>query len=253
MLYAHDGQNLFSTSGPAAAFGWGPWELDLWTDRLVGEGLMKEIIIVAFDCHPKDRYIEYRGPSHAGPDHDDSYRAHRTFVCDELRPAINSWFRTLPDRENTGIIGSSMGGLGSFVLCWERPDVFGRCASVSPAFLVENRHFLEKVVARTRKEDLDGILGGRSRFKLYIDSGALSPNGGDDGLAATTDIVGHVQRLGWTEDDFYFFVDAQPLNEGEMWFSGFPFDKRDEARWSMHNEGYWRLRVWRALSYLFPV
>lgn len=252
MLYCHDGQNLFSTCGPEAAFGWGPWEVDFWIDRLSAYGMIREVIVVSFDCHPKDRYVEYRGPAAEGGDNT-KWERHKTFVCDELRPAINSWFRTLADRENTGVLGSSMGGLASFVLCWERPDVFGLCAAVSPAFVVEHRHFLEKVVAPVRANELEEtILGRRQRFKLYIDAGTVSGHG-DDGLSATTDLVRECQRLGWKDDDeLYFFVDAAPLNDGEMWASGFPFDKREEAKVSMHNEGYWRLRVWRALCFLYP-
>ncbi|KAI9026961.1 Alpha/Beta hydrolase protein [Hyaloraphidium curvatum] len=257
VLYAHDGQNLFSTLGPGAAFGWGPWEIDLWIDRLVHLRLMREVIVVAFDCHPKDRYVEYRGPAFRDKVHgadDVKYEKHKKFVCDELRPAINGWFRTLTDRENTGVMGSSMGGLASVVLAWERPDVFGLCCSVSPAFVVEQRYFMDAILERTTQKHLkEGVLKGRGRFRIYMDSGVISSRGGDDGFAATKDAATALVKLGWHEgQDFLFFVDWHPLKPHDLDWAGIPPDKRGEALHSQHNEAYWRLRIWRGLCFLYP-
>src|ERR1051325_3651554 len=47
VLYIHDGQNAFSTAGPGAAFGWGPWEFDKTADRLIAENKIEEIIMFA--------------------------------------------------------------------------------------------------------------------------------------------------------------------------------------------------------------
>ena len=47
-------------------------------------------------------------------------------------------------------------------------------------------------------------------------------------------------------------MDENPRSEVEMEQAGLRRDKWHEARSSQHNEFYWRLRVWRALTYLFP-
>jgi hypothetical protein len=48
------------------------------------------------------------------------------------------------------------------------------------------------------------------------------------------------------------YVDAKPLSLAELEKAGLRRDKRAEAQTSQHNEFYWRLRVWRALTFLFP-
>jgi hypothetical protein len=48
------------------------------------------------------------------------------------------------------------------------------------------------------------------------------------------------------------YVDARPLTRPELEKAGLRRDKWGEAQTSQHNEFYWRLRVWRALTFLFP-
>ncbi|HRF98114.1 MAG TPA: alpha/beta hydrolase-fold protein, partial [Aggregatilineales bacterium] len=56
------------------------------------------------------------------------------FITDTIKPLIDSQFRTQPQRETTGIAGSSMGGLISLHGFLTRPDIFGLCGSFSPVF-----------------------------------------------------------------------------------------------------------------------
>jgi predicted alpha/beta superfamily hydrolase len=53
------------------------------------------------------------------------------FIVRELKPFIDEHFRTLPDRENTLIMGSSMGGLISIYAVCEYPDHFGGAGCIS--------------------------------------------------------------------------------------------------------------------------
>src|SRR5262249_54469321 len=144
VLYVHDGQNAFSTVGPHVAFGWGNWELDRTTDRLVAENKMRPIIIVAIDCSPS-RYREYRGPVPI-PQDNRAYERYARFLIEKLKPKIDRQYRTLTNAASTGLLGSSMGGICSVALAWERPNVFGLAASLSGAFQVEKQFFIEKVV-----------------------------------------------------------------------------------------------------------
>jgi hypothetical protein len=43
-----------------------------------------------------------------------------------------------------------------------------------------------------------------------------------------------------------------PCTDQELEKTGLPFDKWHEAQRSQHNEFSWRMRVWRALVFLFP-
>src|ERR1035437_8872527 len=118
VLYAHDGQNLFDPS--TSAFGI-DWQLDETADSLIQQGKIKEIIIVGI-YNTRGRMKEY----YTG----NTGESYMKFVVKDLKPFIDKTYRTLPDRKNTATIGSSAGGLVSFMLVWEYNDVFSRAACV---------------------------------------------------------------------------------------------------------------------------
>ena len=56
------------------------------------------------------------------------------FICDELKPFIDINFKTLPDRNDTAMLGSSMGGLISFIAGWKHSNVFSMAGCMSSSF-----------------------------------------------------------------------------------------------------------------------
>lgn len=64
-----------------------------------------------------------------------------SFICDTLKPFVDSHLRTLPERTHTGILGSSMGGLISLYAALSRPDVFGMAGVFSPSLWFSNAVF----------------------------------------------------------------------------------------------------------------
>lgn len=242
VLYVHDGQNAFSTVGDNVAFGWGNWQLDRTVDELSKAGRMAEIILVAVDCS-RQRYADYRGP--AGGTNDNSrYEKYAAFLIDELKPRIDREYRTQRGAASTGLLGSSMGGICSVALAWEHPEVFGRAASLSGAFQVEKRNFI-------------GVLkkysGPRKPVKIYLDSGVVDYSGGDDGRKNTEAVAAELRRIGWRDGrELTHFVDEQPMDDAASERAGLRRDKWKEAQTSQHNEFYWRVRAWRALTFLFP-
>lgn len=125
--YMHDGQNLFDeyTSG------FGEWGIDEALDSLFKQG-KKESIIIGIDNGPK-RMSEYnpyefqRFGKGEGNEYVD-------FIANTLKPYIDNHFRTLKDKKNTFISGSSMGGLISLYAVMKYPKVFGGAGVFSPAF-----------------------------------------------------------------------------------------------------------------------
>jgi enterochelin esterase-like enzyme len=103
------------------------------------------------------------------------------FLVSELKPWVDRSFRTLPDRQNTFIAGSSMGGLVSLYAVTEYPEVFGGAAAISthwPLFLtwpVEPRPEPEAAAVRAA---IVGWLGEAlpppGRVRLYFDHGSES-------------------------------------------------------------------------------
>lgn len=256
VLYLHDGQNVFSFAGTNVAFGWGSWELDRTADRLTAERKMQEIIMVAVDNSPA-RIPEYRGTHHSGTNELTAYEKYEAFLIHELKPAIDSRYRTRSKAVDTAVMGSSMGGLCSIVMAWEHPEVFGGAASLSGAFMM-NTNFLNSALRTYR--------GPRKDLRLYLDCGSVDFMGGDDGRAMTTQVAAELRRIGYQDclpdslgkssiqrgPAVMLFIDEKPLSPDELEKTGLRRDKWKEAGTSQHNEFYWRLRVWRALEFLFP-
>ncbi len=258
VLYLHDGQNTLSSAGPHVAFGWGNWKVDKSVERLVKEGRTEEIILVAID-NTRKRYQEYRGRAAKYaeeeveamrwklPDIGDNtaFENYARFLIEELKPHIDRTLRTKTGPTDTGIVGSSMGGIASLVLAWDHPDVFGKAASISGAYQVEKGIFIA--------DDLKAFAGDPKPIRVYLDSGVAS-SGGDDGRAETDAVAKELRRIGWTDgENLLRYVDEPPLTAELLGPFSLPADKFKEAQVSQHNELYWRLRVWRALEFLFPV
>ena len=242
VLYVHDGQNVFASAGPHCCFGWGSWQLDTTADRLAAEGRMQEIIIVAID-NSRFRYQEYRGP--VPDDAPSRYTNYAAFLVKELKPWVDKEYRTKKTARDTAVLGSSMGGICSIALAWEHPKTFGAAASLSGAFQVEKRYFIEKVL-----KPYDGRV---KPVRLYLDSGTIDFTGDDDGRRHTIAVVDELRRIGWKDGkNLQHFVQEQSFTDDELQRSGVQSHKRDEAKKSHHNEFYWRERVWRALIFLFP-
>jgi predicted alpha/beta superfamily hydrolase len=272
VLYLHDGQNVYSFAGTNIAFGWGSWELDKTVDQLAGAGQMPEVIMVAVD-NSRARYAEYCGAHHTGTNQNTPFENYSAFLLEELKPKIDAEYRTEPKPATTAVMGSSMGGICSLILAWEHPDVFGAAASLSGAFMVEHTNFLDHV--------LRPCTAAPKPIRVYLDCGITDFMGGDDGRTLTDAVAGELKRLGWQSVEpakassaselkgasaqglaelpksggaslLMHYVDTKPLTPAELEKAGLRQDKRAEAQTSQHNEFYWRLRAWRALTFLFP-
>lgn len=129
VLYMHDGQNVFDDSTSYA----GEWGVDETLDSLFALG-DPGVIVVAVDhggAHRLDEYDPWRNanPKLGGGEGG----AYVNFLVHDLKPYVDRHYRTLPDREHTGIMGSSMGGLISLYAALEHPEVFGRAGVFSCA------------------------------------------------------------------------------------------------------------------------
>ncbi len=131
VIYMSDGENLFD---PRIA-SWGvDWGMDEAMMRGVTAGLFEPAIVVG-TWSTSQRGLEY-SPWHDAPQY-------ARFLVDELMPRVNTTFRTQTGPNNTFAMGSSMGGLLSFYLVKEHPDVFGACGCVSSHFALSERMFAD--------------------------------------------------------------------------------------------------------------
>ena len=77
---------------------------------------------------------------------------------------IDSTYRTLPDRENTKIMGSSMGGLISFLAIWHYNDIYSAAGCLSPAFVYNDTSSIKMV---------QSYQGDKKPMRIYMDNGGL--------------------------------------------------------------------------------
>jgi predicted alpha/beta superfamily hydrolase len=129
VVYFHDGNNVLDA---ATAFIGVEWGADETADRLIRAGRVPPFIIVAVDNTP-DRMAEYTwvpDPRFGGGGRAAEYAR---YLVEELKPSIDSTYRTRPEAGHTVVVGSSLGGIVSLWLGLRHPEVFGRVGCVSPA------------------------------------------------------------------------------------------------------------------------
>ncbi len=134
VLYLKDGQNLFDENAP-----FGNWAIDRSLESLAREGL-QDIIVIAIDHGGEDRIAEYLPyfNSNVGKGEGELYMQ---FMRNTLIPYVNKKYRTLTSPANTGIGGSSMGGLISLYAGLNHQDLFSRLMVFSPSLWIAPRIF----------------------------------------------------------------------------------------------------------------
>ena len=154
VLYMHDGQNLFDESTAYA----GEWRIDETLNKL-SEKQGFEVIVVGIDNGQETRMNEYSpwDNSKFGIGEGEAYVQ---FIVNTLKPYIDDEFRTLPEKENTGIMGSSMGGLISHYAGLTYPDVFTKIGVFSPSFWYAKSSFdLAKTSTKALKNKMYFLVG----------------------------------------------------------------------------------------------
>lgn len=128
VLYMHDGQNLFDDATSYS----GEWGVDEYLDSTFLK-TKKSVIVVGIDNGLSKRMSEYNRWEfqNFGKGEGDQYV---DFLVKTLKPFIDKNFRTLKNKSNTYIAGSSMGGLISLIAVANYPKVFGGVGIFSPAF-----------------------------------------------------------------------------------------------------------------------
>jgi predicted alpha/beta superfamily hydrolase len=221
VLYMHDGQNLFDVYTSFA----GEWQVDETMQQLEREGI--EWIVVGIPNAGEDRLAEYSpfpDLKHGGGRGD----LYLDFVVDTIKARIDADFRTLPGREHTGIMGSSMGGLISLYGFFSRPDVFGCAGVMSPAFWYGGRAIFPYILKQS-------YVPG----KIYLDAGTaevsrpfsrwLPKHIGQPVCADARRMYDILRRLGYQERAELSYI---------------------EEAGALHNEAAWARRLPAALRFL---
>ncbi|GAB2588720.1 alpha/beta hydrolase [Spirosoma areae] len=129
VVYVHDAQNVFE--GWKAPYGTS-WEMHNTMRRLGWEGVT-ESIIIGIEHGRKRRVREFLPLTREG-DFALEGNAYADFIANTLKPFVDKKLRTLPGREHTALVGSSMGGLITLYTGLKHQDVISKLGVFSPSF-----------------------------------------------------------------------------------------------------------------------
>lgn len=141
VLYMHDGHNLFDVKNSNFNK---IWAADKAMLAAMKAGKVEPHIIVGIWAPGADRYRQYL-PRSAYEAASGSLRAqmdrsangevvsdrYLAWIAGPLKSWVDASFRTRSGRDDTAVVGSSMGGLMSCYAFLEKPQVFGRAGCVS--------------------------------------------------------------------------------------------------------------------------
>lgn len=187
VLYMQDGQNLFF---PHEAFQGQHWRIAETLSLLDAMNAIEPLIVVGI--YPNQREFDYTQPG---------YEGYGRFLTEVLKAAIDAEYRTLSGTEHTAVMGSSLGGVVSFYLAWQYPEVFRNAACLSSTFGWHDD--LRSRVARER----------RRRVRIYLDSGWPRDN-----YEATRDMRALLLARGFTEGrDLHYLSFPEALHNESSW------------------------------------
>jgi predicted alpha/beta superfamily hydrolase len=214
VLYLHDGQNLFDA---ATAFNGQDWHVAQTADYAISAGLVEPLIVVGLYNTGKTRLREYTPTSvpRLGGGRADRYAK---FLIEEVKPVVDRDYRTRQEAVQTGIGGSSLGGLVSIYLGLKFSSVFGKIAALSPSVWWNQRMILRFAQAAPVEP----------RPRIWLDIGTREGPRIVDDVEKFRDVL---LGKGWQNDrDLHY----------------------ERVEGAEHNEAAWAARVGPFLQFLFP-
>ena len=134
VLYMLDGQNVFDACLSDVSHH--EWSVDETVQKLIAEKKIPPLIVVGVDHAGKDRAHEYLPYKDfvGNPDMDEpAGKLFPDFMTREVMPLVDGQYRTLPGQPNTGIGGSSYGGVATLYALLAKPGTFGYGLIESPS------------------------------------------------------------------------------------------------------------------------
>jgi predicted alpha/beta superfamily hydrolase len=217
VCYLQDGQNLFD---PQTAFGGHDWQADVTADQLIQQGAIPPLIVVGIYNTGVRRVSEYTPTRDPGSRKGGKAARYAQMLAREIKPFIDSEYRTAKSASCTGVGGSSLGALTALTagLCY--PGVFGRLALISPSVWWDSHAVL-------------GIVNGyssRSRARIWLDIGTEEGGNPAKVVEDARMLRNALESKGWREGDDLCYREFE--NAG-------------------HNEEAWGERFGMILEFLF--
>ncbi len=215
VLYLNDGQNVFD--GATSYVQGQDWGFDETAESLIRGGEIEPLIIVAIYNTGEDRIDEYTPTVDARLKKGGAADLYGRLLVEEVKPLIDESYRTLVGPAQTGLGGSSLGGLVSLHLALKYPHVFGKLMAMSPSVWWDRGMILRRVQS----------LQVKPSTRVWLDIGTK------EGKLTTRNVRTLRDALaikGWRlGDDLSYY----------------------EAKNALHDELAWGKRVDKALRFLF--
>jgi len=150
VMYMFDGHNVFFDSDATYGKSWG---MNKYMQKS-----KKQLIVVAVECNHEGncRLQEYSPVNFENSTLGrikGKGRSYMQWLVNSLKPFIDNNYRTFPDRDNTIICGSSMGGLMALYAACVYNHVFQRAACLSPSVWVDPGKVLELIARAHIRND----------------------------------------------------------------------------------------------------
>ncbi len=202
VLYLHDGQNLFG-----GGVGYGSWEIDQKM-ALLAARQHHEVILISIDHAYDERIREFTlHRTRAGAGKGQHYL---DFIRNTVKPIVDQTFRTLPDAANTGIGGSSLGGLISVYAGLMHPDVFGRLLVFSPSLWISPKIYFDAIRFKAPVPMKVYAYGGEQESRYMV------PN-----IQRFNESLAR-QNYGGNSIDIHLSVDPEGTHQEAHWSREFP-------------------------------
>lgn len=207
VLYLQDGQNLFD---PVTAFGGHDWQADLTADQLICRGSIPPLIIVGIYNTGVRRLSEYTPTRDPLSKKGGKAERYAQMLAREIKPFIDTEYRTAKSASSTGVGGSSLGALTALSagLCY--PGVFGRLALISPSVWWDSHAVLQIVSNFT----------GRSRPRIWLDIGTEEGSNPEKVVEDTRRLCNALEAKGWCEGENLCYREFQRAGHNEYAWAG---------------------------------
>ena len=215
VLYMLDGQNLFDAClSDVSHHEWGADEI---VQTLVAEKKIPALIVVGVDHAGKDRaheYLPYKDFA-GNPDMDEpAGKRFPDFLTNEVMPLVNGQYRTLPGQPNTGIGGSSYGGVATLYALLAKPGHFGYGLIESPTMWIGMGQLVRDTSPLTAMP-----------VKVFVAFGgkeADDPVISEKMIGLVHQVESNFHAAGYDQSSFRFVIDPEALHTEAAWEKRLP-------------------------------
>ncbi|MBK6350089.1 MAG: alpha/beta hydrolase [Proteobacteria bacterium] len=210
VLYLLDGQNVFDACLSDVSHH--EWSVDETVQQLIAAQKIPALIVVGVDHAGKDRAREYLPYKDfiGNPDMDEpAGRLFPDFMTREVMPLVDSNYRTLPGQPNTGIGGSSYGGVATLYALLAKPGTFGYGLIESPSMQVGMGQLVR---------DTNPLVALPVKvFMAFGGKEASDPVTSDKKIGLVRQVEANFRAAGYDDSNFRFVVDPQALHTEAAW------------------------------------